>query len=353
MGSTGLSLSTEEMSGSQRRYGDGCVAPPCSLEEGDGSQERSLHGLEVSRQQEDGRNEGIDRHETPALRFFHNPDLCTLLCKTMITQAALDSNDKPCLADRSASALLAFRGVTRQAWGAAMLEKPSRLALNLTPRDETVEGILAYLDEPVASFETQGHRPDWPGQFHAIITQSEADVNTLHVLENDDPLHRIYHRRGLQARIITHHRAVVHEHIGPLRDSRLFIPAKQLETCFSLPLALEMFLTQPPQKNIRFGIRYEYQPGKREYFEITNESGIRLGDLAAHFAREPGLMKKPIDPRHEVYRYRRWLRDSEFAALVRVTWEYKRAMVKGHRYERDARSNSEMYVGGRSVVQWT
>lgn len=263
--------------------------------------------------------------QSAASRFFHNPDLCTLLNQALIAniQAALPPTAKVCESNAGTSCLLAFRGVTRAAYGCVMRERASRSALNLTPRDEFVEGVLVYTDPNSTPSGMVG-----AGQAPPFISRNRVDIDALLAVEIQDPEHRI--RGGPRARMITHHPALSHQrgHYPPLEAS-LFILAEQYEICSKLPLACEMFLTQPPQKSIRFGIRYSYLPARQkwEYFTVNNEDGIRLGDLVEHLTREPGLMKQEINPKHPMYGLRKWLRDSEWNHMDRIVWEYPRAVV--------------------------
>jgi hypothetical protein len=112
-----------------------------------------------------------------------------------------------------------------------------------------------------------------------------------------------------------------------------------------------MFLTQPPQKSIRFGLRYQYLPGVRDFITITNETGIRFGDLLAHFAREPGLMKQAIHARHQLYPYKKWLRNSEFAELDRIVWTLDEAIVEGNIVVEEARANVERRRKGEAETR--
>lgn len=57
-----------------------------------------------------------------------------------------------------------------------------------------------------------------------------------------------------------------------------------------------MFLTQPPQKSIRFGIRYEYNPGKRTYFSVEKDGGVRFEDLVEWLEKEPELKGRAVTP---------------------------------------------------------
>lgn len=290
-------------------------------------------------------DKGVSDIQTAANRFFRDRDLCTMLCEVLVTQAAFASTGKMCVADQGTNTLLNFRGATRQAWKAVMLESATRRALNLMHRDETTEGILIYLEDPASLPELGGRRPDWPDQFHAFITYNASDVAKLHVLEKEDQLHSVGNSSGVQARIITHHRAAAHEYNEPLMDALLGICAEQLEVCSRLPLAMEMFLTQPPQKSIRFWVSYEYLPGRRHRFDIEKEQGIRLGDLVAHLEREPGLMRQQVN-QTQLYPYRRWLRNSEVVNLVEVRWEFKRAIVKGSRFDKNAKWNTQRRLEG-------
>jgi hypothetical protein len=271
--------------------------------------------------------EGGAGHQTAVNRFFRNPDLCTLVNKALLVIDRADPSrpGKACSSSRDTSSILAFRGVTCEAWDSVMLEQPTRSALSLTSRSETIEGVLVYLNGNAS----EGRQEDQPSP---SISYDEADACALLAVETNDPLYRVDTGRGPRARIFTHHHAVVHRPRDPLLETSLWIQAEQYEICSTLPLACEMFLTQPPQTSIRFGIRYEYLPGLRAHFTISNENGVRFGDVVDHFATQPGLMKQSIRPGHELYRYRRWLRDPVYVRLERIAWEYKRAVVRGYRY---------------------
>lgn len=106
-------------------------------------------------------------------------------------------------------------------------------------------------------------------------------------------------------------------------------PLGSILSLFQPPLSARDILTQPPQKRIRFGVRYEYSPGTRRYFTLHNEAGIRFGDLVEFFEREPGMIKQAVNPNVGLGRYRRWLRDADFIWMNRLEWEVERGVVKG------------------------
>jgi hypothetical protein len=309
----------------------------------------SAHGLESSHASahciaEDQAQRHDAEANTAAIRFFRNPDLCTQLCRMLVAVGRADSSHtgKLCKSIANMATLLAFRGVTRQSWAAVMLEHSSRSALNLAPRTEATEGILMYIDTlKLNPYPERYPRPEeFNDNLYPMISYNETDAAAQLALEADGPSDVGHYARRPLARIITHHPAAVHVHTyPPFLISSLCIPAEQYHISAALPLAREMFLTQPPQKAIRFGIRYQYQPAVRNFFWVINEDGVRFGDLAAHFEGEPELMYQAIHSGHGLYRYRRWLENSEMAKLDRIVWDFEKAIVRGHPYDEHARKN--------------
>jgi hypothetical protein len=278
-------------------------------------------------------------HQTAANTFFHNPDLCTLLTQTLLS---ITLTSKTCQTPSPTSPLLPFRGITRSAYNAVMLEHPARVALGLDPQDVSAAGaIIKSLD------------PKGGGEMIPYISHREVDVSTLLAREIEEEeeeekeeggevrpykQHTINAQRRQRrqeespriARIFTHHPAAAHQtKYDPLDGTTLYIHSEAFFLCSSLPLARGMFLTQPPQKRIQFGVRYEYSPGTRRYFTLHNEAGIRFGELVEFFEREPGMIKQAVDPNVGLGRYWRWLRDEDFIWMNRLEWEVERGAVKG------------------------
>ena len=301
--------------------------------------------------------------QTAANTFFHNPDLCTLLTQTLLSINTAHTI-KPCQTPSPTNPPLPFRGITHSTYNAVMSEHPARLALGLDPQDESASGVLMLLD------------PKGEGKLVLQISHSDAYISTLlarEVEEEKEELEKTtppsqhpidarrrqrHQNRHLEtpqiARIFTHHPAAAHQHehvpknLSSLPGTPLSITAEAFSSCSHLPLARETYLTQPPQKRIAFGVRYEYCPGPRQYFTLHNEAGIRFGDLVEFFERKPGMVKQPVDPEGSLGRYRRWLRDGEFVWMNLVEWQVERGVVReGGLWRRArARGESEREAGG-------
>ena len=289
--------------------------------------------------------------QTAANTFFHNPDLCTLFAKTLLhVSITLPSTTIPCQTTHfpATNPLLTFRSITRSAYNAVMLEHPTRVALGLEPQAQSALGVVV-MPPPEG--------PEYEPTYTAHMSHSETYNATLLALEIEDSQGeeeedqqqgrkeyvqsaRLFHdsqRRHARrhpsprlARIFTHHPATSHtEKYTSANGTILHLTSEDFSLCSGLPLARDMFLTQPPQKSIAFRVRYEYSPGTRRGFTLRNEAGIRFGDLVEFFEREPGIMKRAVDPKGGLGRYRRWLRDGEFVWMNLVEWEVGRGAVRG------------------------
>jgi hypothetical protein len=281
-------------------------------------------------------------HQTAANTFFHNSDLCTLLTQTLLSSITLTS--KTCQTTSPTSPLLPFHGITRSTYNAVMFEHPARVALGLDPQDESAAGVII-----IKSLDPKGG-----GEMIPYISHREVDISTLLAREIEDEeeekkearegevrpckqhiinvqrRHRRQEESPRIARIFTHHPAAAHQtKYDPLDGTTLYISSETFFLCSSLPLVRGMFLTQPPQRRIRFGVRYEYSPGTRRYFTLHNEAGIRFGELVEFFEREPGMIKQVVDPNVGLGRYQKWLRDGGFIWMNRLEWEVERGVVKG------------------------
>jgi hypothetical protein len=284
--------------------------------------------------------------QTAANTFFHNPDFCTLFTNSLLSTITtkprtLPSTTKPCRTPYPTNPLLTLRGITRSTYDAVMLEHPARVALGLDAQDKFAAGVI------VKSLDPKGAGNMWP-----YVSRSEADFSTFLAREIEDEedgeevekeagevVRPKQHKRTVDAwpqrreriaRVFTHHPAATHQpKYDPLDGTTLYITAETFSLCSSLPFARQIFLTQPPQKRIRFGVRYEYSPGTRRYFTLRNEEGIRFGELVDFFEREPEMMKRPYDLNRGLGMYRRWLRDGEFQWMNRLEWEVGRGVVKG------------------------
>ena len=293
---------------------------------------------------------------TAANTFFHSPDLCILLTKTLLSTTTCTTHAiKPCQTPSPSTSLLPFRGITRSTYNAVMLDHPARVALGLDSQSESTAGVVVCLNPTGEGLGSQ---------LAPYISHSEADISRLLTREIEEAQEEAeaekerarqaeatpppkQHATARQreaarlrknprlARIFTHHPAAAHQ--IPY-DPRLSLECSGTtvhmtsESFFLgsiLPLAREMFLTQPPQKRITFGVRYEYFPGTRRYFTLQNDEGIRFGELVEFFEREPGMMKQALDPNVGLGRYRRWLRDGEFIWMNRIEWEVGRGVAMG------------------------
>lgn len=297
--------------------------------------------------------------QSAANTFFHNPDLCTHLTQTLLSTTTLDWSrwktwssrkqveDFPsrkaipisCRTPSPTHPLLPFRGVTRTTYNAVMSEHHPRAALGLGPQGELAAGGL-ITKATVAKC----------GNTHPGLSHREVDLETLLAWEIEDeqedeeaaekgelvrPKQKMTVdgwpvRRKRIARVFSHHPAATHQaKYDPLDGTTIYISAENFSLCSSLPFAREIFLTQPPQKKIRFGIRYEYSPGTRRYFTLRNEAGIRFGELVDFLEREPEMMKRAIDPNMGLGVYRRWLRDGDFQWMNRIEWDIGRGVPMG------------------------
>jgi hypothetical protein len=295
-------------------------------------------------------NETQSMPQSAANTFFHNPDLCTLFANTLLSITLPSSTTKPCHTPSSAPLLLTFRGITRSTYNAVMFEHPARVALGLDPQDISAAGIVVY-PEP----KEQGELA------MPYVSHSETDNATLLSWELEDEEEaadeqerrradeeynhpsqlffnaqrrhtpRRHHQSSPQlAQVFTHHPALSHQiTYDPSDGTTLCLSSDDFALCSTLPLAREMFLTQPPQRRIAFRVRYEYSPGTRKVFSLRNEEGIRFGELVEFFEREPGMMKQAVDPKGALGRYRRWLRDGEFVWMNQIEWEVGRGVVRG------------------------
>lgn len=303
--------------------------------------------------------------QSAANTFFHNPDLCTLLTATLLSttpplnldwskwqtwSSQKQVEDFPphkaipisCRTPSPTHPLLPFRGITRSTHNAVMSEHRPRAALGLDPQDELATGLIVLATHAKC------------GNTHPSYSHCKVDLETFLAREVEDEedekegegegkeVRTKRHqqrtvddtwpprRRDRIARVFTHHPAATHQNMyDDLDGTTLYITAEAFSLCSSSPLAREMFLTQPPQRKIRFGVRYEYSPGTRRYFTLRNEAGIRFRDLVDFFEREPGMMKRPVDPDRGMGLYKRWLRDADFQWMNRIEWEFTKGVVLG------------------------
>jgi hypothetical protein len=285
--------------------------------------------------------------QSAANTFFHNPDLCTLFAQTLLsTTLPSTTATKPCQTTIT-PLLLTFRAITRSAHNAVMLEHPTRVALGLEPQPPSALGVIVVPDP-------KEEQEEYQMKLTAYISHSETDIATLLAREVEDARWEVgegeaeqeqgrkewasrlalhtqrRHQSPHMARIFTHHPAASHqENHNPLNGTTLHMTSEDFSLCSTLPLARQMFLTQPPQKCIAFRVRYEYSPGTRIVFTLRNEDGIRFEELVDFFEREPGMMKRAVDPKGGLGRYRQWLRDGEFVWMNMVEWQVGRGAVRG------------------------
>jgi len=301
--------------------------------------------------------------QTAANTFFNNPDLCTLLTQTLLhVHVSTTTTIKPCQTPSPTNPLLTFRGITRSTYNAVMFEHPARVALGLDAQDESAAGVLVVSPDPKGEEGKPLHR----------ISHSKADVATLLTREIDEEKEKEQDQKGEEilswmqyriatqranarrrqnprlARIFTHHPAAAHQiHYDPLYSlesgTTLYMSSKRFFLSSPNPFARQIFLTQPPQKKITFGVRYEYCPGTRRHFTLQNDEGIRFGELVDFFEREPGMLRRPVDREGALVRFKRWLRDGEFIWMNRLEWEVGRGVVMGGELWRKARGGD----GGR------
>lgn len=242
-----------------------------------------------------------------------------------------------------------------------MFEHPARAALGLDAQDEAAFGIIVVILDPKR--EEEKEKQPLP-----YISHSKADIATLLAREVGEQKekekdeakgeeippwqqYRIATQRAAArrrqnprlARVFTHHPAASHEiHHNPLvsleSGTTLYMTSENFILSSTIPFARQIFLTQPPQKRITFGVRYEYSPGTRWYFTLQNDEGIRFGELVEFFERQPEAMRRTVDPNGVLGRYKRWLRDGEFTWMNRLEWVVGRGVVMEGELWRRARA---------------